>query len=154
MVVSLFNRQRSVALPLGQLRMLATEAAKRCLTYRGKGSLDLQDLAEVEITVVSDRVIAQVHRRFMNIPGATDVITFAHGEIVVSAATAARQARQNGEAVEREVARYIVHGFLHLHGHEDADPKDASVMWQAQEQVLDALWPSPLQASHRPGIAS
>ncbi len=77
----------------------------------------------------------------MDVPGATDVITFAHGEIVVSAATAARQAHQNGEVVEREIARYIVHGFLHLNGHEDADPEEAALMWQAQEQVLADLWP-------------
>ncbi len=101
----------------------------------------LQGLAGVEISLVSDRIIAQVHRRFMNVPGATDVITFAHGEIVISVATAARQARENAEVVGREVARYIVHGLLHLHGHEDADPADAVAMWQAQERVLGETWP-------------
>ena len=72
------------------------------------------------------------------------MITFPHGEIIVSAATAARQARQNEEATDREVARYIVHGILHLHGHEDARPRDAEQMWRAQEQVLHEVWPAPL----------
>ncbi len=142
MEVSLFNRQRAVTLPLERLRIFADKAAERCLEHPGKAPSVLRELREVEISLVSDRVISLVHRRFMSIAGATDVITFAHGEIVVSAVTAARQALENGETVEREVARYIVHGFLHLHGHEDADARDAAVMWRAQEQVLDELWPS------------
>ena len=140
MEVRLFNRQRAVTVPLERLQAFAREAAECCLAQPGEAKSALRELAGVEISLVSDRVIARVHRQFMNIPGATDVITFAHGEIVVSAATAARQAQENGESVEREVARYIVHGFLHLHGHEDAEPDSAAAMWQAQERVLGELW--------------
>ena len=149
MEVSLFNRQRTVALPLERLQTFAGEMAQRCLAHRGRASSVLEHLSSVEISLVSDRVIAQVHRRFLNVPGATDVITFPHGEIVISVATAARQARQNNEVVAREVARYIVHGLLHLHGHEDADPDDAAAMWQVQEAVLDELWPSPRRPSEK-----
>ena len=95
----------------------------------------------VEVAVVSDRVIARVHRQFMGIPGATDVITFRHGEIVLSATTAARQARVHGETCDREAARYIVHGLLHLNGHEDAGTEDAAAMWRAQEEILRTCWP-------------
>ena len=91
--------------------------------------------------MVSDRVIAEVHRRFLNVAGATDVITFAHGEIVVSADTAAREAAEQGEEVGREVLRYVVHGLLHLNGHEDAATEEAAAMWAAQEAVVDKLWP-------------
>ena len=156
MEVCLFNRQRAVALPLEQLQAFAVGATERCLAHPGRARSVLQELENLEISLVSDRVIAQVHRRFMKISGVTDVITFAHGEIVVSATTAARQARENSETVEREVARYIVHGLLHLHGHEDACPEDATAMWQAQERVLGSLWPQPRRGgrSHRPGIAS
>ncbi len=101
----------------------------------------LPGLEEVEVSLVSDRVIAQVHRRFMQIPGATDVITFAHGEIVVSATTAAREARERAEPVGREVLRYVVHGLLHLNGHEDAETGEATAMWEAQEAVVEQLWP-------------
>lgn len=95
----------------------------------------------MEVSIVSDRAIAAVHRRFLKVRGATDVITFPHGEIVVSATTAARQAMEHGEAMGRELARYVVHGLLHLHGHLDAESKDAAAMWRAQEKVLDQLWP-------------
>jgi probable rRNA maturation factor len=90
----------------------------------------------VEVAIVSDRVIADVHRRFMNIPGATDVITFEHGEIVVSAQTAASQAAQYGHTVDQELALYIIHGLLHLNGYDDQTQSDASRMRRAQERIL------------------
>ena len=140
--VQLFNRQRAVPLDLPRLRTLAPRAAAQCLEHAGPGERLLGQMDAVEISVVSDRVIARVHRQFMEIPGATDVITFGHGEIGLSAATAARQARENGEECDREVARYIVHGLLHLNGHLDADPAAAAAMWQAQEGILQSLWPA------------
>ena len=117
----LSNRQRAVPLNLATIERGARAAVSRCLRKIGGGQAVLAELPEVEVALVSDRVIAQVHRRFLNVPGATDVITFEHGELVVSATTAARQARRLGEIVEREALRYIVHGLLHLNGHEDAD---------------------------------
>ena len=112
-----------------------------CLERPGQRQPVLAVLPEVEAVLVSDRVIARIHRRFMNIPGATDVITFEHGELVVSATTASRQARELGEAIERELLRYIVHGLLHLNGHEDAAAADAAKMWRAQEEILNGVWP-------------
>ena len=139
----LFNRQRRVPLDLGRLQGVATAACAACVSYPGGGCAVLGQLAVVEISVVSDRRIAQVHRRFLRLPGPTDVITFAHGEVIVSATTAARQARLENESPNRELARYIIHGILHLNGHLDELPADAAGMWRAQEAVLQALWPQP-----------
>ena len=136
------NRQRGVRLDVPCLEELGRSALPLCLEERGGSEPSLGGLKEVEVSLVSDRVIARLHQRFMNIPGATDVITFAHGEIVVSATTAAREARARAEAVERETLRYLVHGLLHLNGHEDAKPEEAAAMWAAQEKILAALWPS------------
>ena len=141
MEVSLFNRQRAVPLPLARLAKLASAAPAACQPHPGSALSLLGELPSVEVSVVSDRAIARVHRDFLHVPGATDVITFPHGEIVVSATTAARQAAEHGESVGRELARYVVHGFLHLHGHLDAEAGDAEAMWRAQEQALDQLWP-------------
>ncbi len=100
----------------------------------------LADLDAMEISVVSDRVIARVHRQFLQADGPTDVITFEHGEILVSATTAMKRAAQEQESTSRELARYIVHGILHLNGHLDQDAADATAMWRAQEEVLQAVW--------------
>ena len=140
--VLLVNRQRRVRLEeWRRVKELAAAAVTRCESYPGGSRGRLADFREVEVAVVSDRVIADVHRRFMNIPGATDVITFEHGEIVLSADTARREAEERGEALEREVLRYVVHGLLHLNGHEDAKAEEAAAMWAAQEAVIEQLWP-------------
>jgi len=54
----------------------------------------LTQIQEVEVSLVDDVTIADVHLRFMDIPGATDVITFDHGEIHISVETARQQAME------------------------------------------------------------
>lgn len=120
---------------------MACAACGACLPHEGSGRAVLRQLDVVEVSIVSDRMIAQIHRRFLNIPGPTDVITFEHGEVIVSATTAARQASLENEPLDRELARYIVHGILHLNGHLDELPSDAAAMWRVQETVLQSLWP-------------
>ena len=142
MQVEVYNRQRRFRLDLARLRSISQAAAPHCLSYPASGSAVLPDLSSVEVTIVTDRAIAEVHRRFLGLAGPTDVITFDHGEIVVSATTAAREAADAREPVERELSRYIIHGLLHLNGHLDENPGDAAAMWQAQETILASLWPA------------
>jgi probable rRNA maturation factor len=98
----------------------------------------LKHLPEVEVTILSDRVIERVHVEFMDIPGATDVITFEHGEIVMSADTAKAYAADHGHTVEEELALYTVHGLLHLNGFEDAKTRDAARMHKVQDRIWRA----------------
>jgi probable rRNA maturation factor len=110
------------------------------LQHPAHGGGVLADLDDVEISIVSDEVIAQVHQDFMGIPGATDVITFEHGEIVISAETARAYAACYENSFEKELMLYIIHGLLHLAGHEDADPKEREVMEVIQIQILEQVW--------------
>jgi probable rRNA maturation factor len=82
----------------------------------------------------------------MNIEGPTDVITFHHGEIVIGAEVANRQAAQYGEPLAREILRYLVHGLLHLAGHDDAEADQRAAMESAQEAIVSRLWTPDLQA--------
>ena len=95
----------------------------------------------VEVALVDDETSARVHEQFMGIEGETDVITFHHGEIVIGVEVAFRQAEENGEPPLRELFRYIVHGLLHLAGHEDEEPHDRQRMEAAQEPLVARLWP-------------
>ena len=95
----------------------------------------------VEVALVDDETSARVHEQFMGIEGETDVITFHHGEIVIGVEVAFRQAAENGEPPLRELFRYIVHGLLHLAGHEDEEPSDRQRMEAAQEPLVARLWP-------------
>ena len=136
MEISLHNRQRKVRAAIPWLRRFAPVALEECLLHPAHGGAPLPRLCEVEVTLVCDATIARVHRDFMDIPGATDVITFEHGEIVISAETAQANAAQYGRALEEELALYIVHGLLHLNGHLDKAPADAARMHRLQEQIL------------------
>lgn len=100
----------------------------------------LSGLEDVEISVVEDEVIREVHARFLNDPTVTDVITFPHGdgmgEIIVSYDTAVRQAAEFNEPVYRELFRYMVHGLLHLHGYIDTEPEERERMFSRQEPLV------------------
>lgn len=124
------------------LQEAAGRAPAACLPHRGPGEAVLGSLAEVEVTFISDAAIGRVHAEFMGDPAATDVITFRHGEVLISAETAAREAGSRGEPLGRELVRYLVHGLLHLNGHEDAQAEDAAAMWAVQEAVVRELWVS------------
>lgn len=140
--VRVVNRQRAVRFERRELARMAQAAVPLCLAAPGPGERLLAEFAEVEVAVVSDAVIARVHADFSGVPGATDVITFLHGELVVSAETARRAAEAHGEPVLRELLRYIVHGLLHLHGHLDDRPARRKRMWLAQEAATYGAWGS------------
>jgi probable rRNA maturation factor len=137
--ISLVNAQRGVRVPLPALRKVTPDAVPLCLKARGPQRAILSKLPEVVVAIVSDAVIARLHQEFGGVPGPTDVITFQHGEIVISAETAARQARANREPLRRELIRYIVHGLLHLNGHRDDTAIARRKMWAAQERIVERL---------------
>jgi probable rRNA maturation factor len=134
--ISLYNRQRKVAIPFAWLQRFAPMAMEECVRHPRHAAAPLLTLREVEVTFVSDATIARVHRDFMEIPGATDVITFDHGEIVISTETARDNANLYGRPLDEELARYIVHGLLHLNGFEDETEADAAEMHRLQEKIL------------------
>ena len=99
----------------------------------------LNDRREIDVVLVSDKRIADIHQRFMKQPGPTDVITFQHGEIFISTETAKRQARQYNTTIEHELRLYIAHGLLHLCGLDDKTPAGAAEMKRIQERLVARL---------------
>ena len=55
---------------------------------------------------------------------------------------AERQAREHNVPVEREAALLVVHGILHLLGHDHAEPEEEAAMRAIEQQALSALFPS------------
>jgi len=96
-------------------------------------------LSEVAVLIISDRRMAALHRRFMNETGPTDVITFQHGEIFISADATIRNARRFGNKLPHELRLYIVHGLLHLHGFDDRDKTGTRKMRAAERKILSKL---------------
>jgi len=132
--IALRNRQRAVRLKTRWLKGLAELAHRRCCEVPGSGPLG--HLQEISVAIVSDLSIARLHSQFMRITGPTDVLTFDHGEIVISAETAAAHARRLSQPVELEIALYTVHGLLHLNGYDDRTPRDAMRMRRMQTRIL------------------
>ncbi len=97
-------------------------------------------LATLDVALVDDPTSARVHADFMGLEDPTDVITFHHGEIVIGVEVAKRQAAEYGEPFGREILRYLVHGMLHLAGHDDADHTERAVMESHQEEIIAQVW--------------
>lgn len=130
------NLQRIVPVNAAALGKFAGKALPLCLELRRTGTTELMKLREISVLIVSDRRMSGLHRQFLNQSGPTDVITFSHGEIFISAETARRHARQFRNALGREIALYIVHGLLHLHGFDDGTKVEARRMAKTQERIL------------------
>ena len=137
-IVYVVDRQRR-RVAINKLTKFSQAALATCRALRTPGQSSLKALASISVVLVSDKPIAQLHRQFMGIAGPTDVITFEHGEIVISVETAARQARAFDSSLHRELCLYIVHGLLHLHGHDDRTPRDAARMARTQERIVADL---------------
>jgi probable rRNA maturation factor len=137
--VFVFNRQRKIALDCAELENFARRALPLCARGRGAG---VTSLAEIDVVLVSDRKISELHRRFMQIAGPTDVITFQHGEIFISVEMARRQARTHRTSLTGELRLYLVHGLLHLHGFDDQRASDRRRMFAAQERILASVPPN------------
>ena len=103
--------------------------------------------ALVSIAVVDDESIHQLNRRHLQHDYPTDVLSFAlesspgyvEGEIVVSADTAQRHAVEAGWSTDDELVLYVIHGLLHLLGHDDKQPADAMRMRTAEAALLARL---------------
>ena len=93
-------------------------------------------LGEIVFVVVSDARIARIHAEFMDDASATDVITFRHGEIVLSAETARRESSARKIPLWQEISRYAIHGLLHLAGWDDCERESAFAMRRVQEKIL------------------
>lgn len=138
------DHQSRVALPpdwLVTLEKAGERAAARVIDgFLVSAGAPLVALECVEVALVDDEESGRVHREFMGTDGATDVITFDHGEIVIGVEVAKRQAAEYGEPELRELLRYLVHGFLHLAGHEDGSEEGRARMEAAQEELVAELW--------------
>ena len=120
-------------------------------------ALRQQSAAEADLTVVltGDEEMRGLNRDFLGLDKPTDVLSFPAGEadpetgrqylgdVVISLPTAGEGARRGGHALEAELQLLVVHGVLHLLGHDHADGEEKQRMWTAQAEILTALGISP-----------
>ena len=130
------NRQRIISLSLRPLNAFAKIALSLAWSQRRRRS-NISSIPAVLISIVSDRRMAQLHEKFCGVAGPTDVLTFQHGEIVISGETAARQAKNFQTSLDQELRLYIIHGLLHLCGYDDKRPHERATIEPMQRQLLE-----------------
>jgi probable rRNA maturation factor len=141
MTVRLSGPPRREGLPAVDRRLLRSRASRilRALS---------RSRAELSVCLVEDAEIEQLNARYRGRRRPTDVLAFSllegegaeHrgrllGDVVIGIETALRQARARHRALDEELARLLIHGTLHLLGHDHARAEQARAM-RAEERRL------------------
>jgi probable rRNA maturation factor len=117
------------------------ERLERLLTYAAVAE---RRHGEIGVWICTDEEISDLHQRFMDIEGPTDVISFPGdfpylGDVAVSFETAALQAEDADQPVAREIAYLVLHGLLHLLGFDDLTPDERVRMLARQDELIEAF---------------
>lgn len=129
------------------------QAALIGLAQRALAAEGVPGSAVLSVVVTGDERVRELNRRYRSIDAPTDVLSFGMqeadgfvtppgsaaqlGEIVISYPTAARQAAEAGHSVDEELAHLLVHGVLHLLGHDHVAAEEARAMLAREEALLD-----------------
>lgn len=108
---------------------------------------------ELSILLVGTSVMTDLHVRYMDEPGPTDVLSFPMdelrpgregdptppgllGDVVLCPEVAAQQARAAGHSTAEELLLLTTHGILHLLGYDHAEPEEEKEMFALQRRLL------------------
>lgn len=135
----LVDDRQDEAVDLDVLMALAAE----CLTGEGAAN------AELSVSFVTEEEMADLHVRYMTEEGPTDVLSFplddidedgvrVLGDVVIAPAVAARN---NPADPASEMRLLLVHGILHLLGHDHEEEGERAAMWAIQERYTGVSVP-------------
>ena len=116
-------------------------------------NLHVNPRAELSILFIDPEPMAELHERWLDLPGPTDVMSFPMdelrpgtpdhetpagtlGDIVVCPQVAAKQALQAGHSAVEEMLLLTTHGILHLLGYDHAEPQEKEEMFALQRTLL------------------
>lgn len=137
--------QPAGGLPPVDVRLLE-QAAEQTLALAGA-----DPSAGLSLVISDDAQLHELNRQFLGIDAPTDVLSFPDGDldpetgavylgdILISLPRAAAQAAAGGHPLAEELQLLVVHGVLHLLGHDHAEEDQKAAMWAAQAQVLERL---------------
>jgi probable rRNA maturation factor len=143
--------------------MAADEDALRELAQYVIGQMETHPLADLSMLLVDEAHMTNLHEKWMEEPGPTDVLSFPMdelrphsmagpnrsrgrdadepepvllGDVVLCPQVAAVQAKQHGQSTQAELELLTVHGVLHLLGYDHADPEEEAEMFGLQNELL------------------
>ena len=127
---------------------LLERAANAALEHHAsQQSLD----SELSIILTDDARLHELNLNYLGVDAPTDVLSFPSsetdpetgaryiGDILISVPRAQIQAAAAGHPLEAEVQLLVVHGVLHLIGHDHAEAEEKARMWKAQAEILERL---------------
>jgi probable rRNA maturation factor len=144
--------KRNVRLPVD--KSILVHAAQLALKMT-----ETDNKSDLGIVIGNDALLHQLNLKFRQVDSATDVLSFPSdevdpdssnlylGDIVISLPRAEEQASTEGHSLADELQLLVVHGALHLLGHDHAEVKDKMRMQLAQDHILKQLGlnlPNPL----------
>ena len=118
------------------------------LMAHAMNALELNPECDLNISFVEDDYMTELHIKWMDEPGTTDVLSFPMdmpeepgdvvtlGDIVISPVVAAAQALTQGHSTEHEMYILATHGLLHIIGYDHADSADEKIMFELQEKIV------------------
>ena len=129
--------------------------------------MNVNPAAELSMVLLDLAAMADLHMRWMDLPGPTDVMSFPMdelepggrpdapepgpsmlGDIVLCPQFAAKQAAAAGHSLGQELALLTVHGVLHLLGYDHAEPEEEKEMFALQRQLLEEWVADQVNAYH------
>ena len=125
---------------------LLERAANTALEHQAQ-SLD----SELSIILTDDARLHELNLNYLGVDAPTDVLSFPAaetdpetgaryiGDVLISVPRAQSQAEAAGHPLESEVQLLVVHGILHLLGHDHGEADEKARMWKAQAEILDRL---------------
>lgn len=125
---------------------LLERAAQAALEHESQASE-----SELTIVLTDDARMHDLNRTYLGVDAPTDVLSFPAsetdpetgtqylGDILISMTRAQAQADAAGHPLEAEVQLLVVHGVLHLLGHDHAEEEEKARMWKAQAEILARL---------------
>jgi probable rRNA maturation factor len=116
--------------------------------------------ADLAIVLTDDEQMQELNLDFRGMDSPTDVLSFPAsdevdpetgvpylGDILISVERARDQAEAGGHPLEAELQLLVVHGILHLLGHDHGEPAEKERMWAAQAEILARLGLSGIKIS-------
>ncbi len=110
--------------------------------------LNLPNETELSLSVVNDVQIRKLNKDYRNIDRATDILSFSQqfgtnnnvlGDLVISYETALRHSKKYEITIKQELKKLLVHGILHLLGHDHKKKKERETMRDKEKEILNFL---------------
>lgn len=142
------NNESEVEVDLNRVQLLAEHV---------RDALRLHPMVDIGIIFVDEAPMTELHVRWMDEPGPTDVLSFPMdelrpgseemlsaegvlGDVVICPQVAKRQAEVAGHPAINEILMLLTHGMLHLVGFDHAEPEEEKEMFGLQKELLDAFY--------------